>query len=313
VIFNDGGVLAGDSKFLWDKNANRLDVDGPVVVTGLVTAGSATITGALTVDTTTLVANAAGYTDKVGIGTATPTETLEVKGTANFYNTSGTYVGFKHNVTQVGYIGTANAFITGGATTNFGLSAQSALVLASGASAIERLKVEAAGDITISTGNVVMATSGKGIDFSAVTGGTGTATANVLNDYEEGIWDASFITGGGTVTINPAVNRCRYTKIGRLVTVNGLIQVSSVSSPTGPLLIAGLPFTIPTATEGDTYSAASLSVDNLEVTATGQIVGYGSPTSTNIYLYRYQAGVLIGLAPSAKASSEFVFTFTSSV
>jgi hypothetical protein len=39
VIFNDGGVLAGDTKFLWDKTANRLDVDGPVVITGDLTAG----------------------------------------------------------------------------------------------------------------------------------------------------------------------------------------------------------------------------------------------------------------------------------
>jgi|694.fasta_scaffold104845_2 filamentous hemagglutinin len=69
VIFNDGGVLAGDTKFLWDKNANRLDVDGPVA-----------ITGALTVATNTLVADAVGYTGKVGIATATPADFLEVVG-----------------------------------------------------------------------------------------------------------------------------------------------------------------------------------------------------------------------------------------
>jgi hypothetical protein len=46
----------------------------------IVVPGNATITGALTVDTTTLVANAAGYTDKVGIGTATPADTLDVNG-----------------------------------------------------------------------------------------------------------------------------------------------------------------------------------------------------------------------------------------
>jgi hypothetical protein len=48
VIFNDGGVLAGDTKFLWDKNANRLDVDGPVVITGDLTVD----TNVLKVDTT---------------------------------------------------------------------------------------------------------------------------------------------------------------------------------------------------------------------------------------------------------------------
>jgi hypothetical protein len=61
VIFNDGGVLAGDTKFLWDKTANRLDVDGPVV-----------ITGDLTVDTSTLKVDSTN--DRVGIGTASPAQ-----------------------------------------------------------------------------------------------------------------------------------------------------------------------------------------------------------------------------------------------
>jgi hypothetical protein len=70
VIFNDGGVLAGDTKFLWDKTANRLDVDGPVV-----------ITGDLTVQTTGLILNTSG----LGVG-ITPTSfgggygTIQVSG-----------------------------------------------------------------------------------------------------------------------------------------------------------------------------------------------------------------------------------------
>jgi hypothetical protein len=135
----------------------------------------------------------------------------------------------------------------------------------------------------------------------------------LLNDYEEGTWDAAFATGGGTVTIKTTSNRCRYTKIGRLVTVNGFLQVNSVSSPTGPLLITGLPFTIPAGTEGDAYSVVSIMADNLETTATGQITGYGAPSSTNIYLYRYEAGAIINMAPTVKANSEIIFTFTYSV
>ena len=73
VIFNDGGVLAGDPQFLWNKTTNLLTV-----------TGSATITGALTVDTTTLVVNPAGYPDRVGIGTATPANALDVNGGAAF-------------------------------------------------------------------------------------------------------------------------------------------------------------------------------------------------------------------------------------
>ena len=49
VIFNDGGTnLAGDAGLVYNKTTDAL------TVAGLVTAGSATITGDLTVDTSTL-------------------------------------------------------------------------------------------------------------------------------------------------------------------------------------------------------------------------------------------------------------------
>jgi hypothetical protein len=53
-------------------------INGPLTV-----AGSATITGALTVDTNTLVVNAAGYADRVGIGTASPNRNLSIFGASN--------------------------------------------------------------------------------------------------------------------------------------------------------------------------------------------------------------------------------------
>jgi len=49
---------------------------GALTVTGLVTAGSATITGDLTVDTSTLKVDSAN--DRVGVGTTTPSQKLEV-------------------------------------------------------------------------------------------------------------------------------------------------------------------------------------------------------------------------------------------
>jgi hypothetical protein len=59
VIFNDGGVLAGDPQFLWNKTTNLLTV-----------TGSATITGDLTVDTSTLKVDSTN--NRVGVGTASP-------------------------------------------------------------------------------------------------------------------------------------------------------------------------------------------------------------------------------------------------
>ena len=67
VIFNDGGVLAGDADFQWDKTTNLLTV-----------TGSATITGDLTVDTSTLKVDSAN--NRVGINNASPAQALDIDG-----------------------------------------------------------------------------------------------------------------------------------------------------------------------------------------------------------------------------------------
>jgi len=73
VIFNDGGTnLAGDAGLVYNKTTDAL------TVAGLVTAGSATITGDLTVDTSTLKVDSTN--NRVGILTATPNDILEVVG-----------------------------------------------------------------------------------------------------------------------------------------------------------------------------------------------------------------------------------------
>jgi hypothetical protein len=73
VIFNDGGTnLAGDAGLVYNKTTDAL------TVAGLVTAGSATITGDLTVDTSTLKVDSTN--NRVGIGTATPTAAFDILG-----------------------------------------------------------------------------------------------------------------------------------------------------------------------------------------------------------------------------------------
>jgi hypothetical protein len=67
VIYNNNGVLAGDPKFLWDDALNKLDIDG-----------SATISGDLTVDTSTLKVASGSNQVGVGITTFTGTQSLQV-------------------------------------------------------------------------------------------------------------------------------------------------------------------------------------------------------------------------------------------
>ena len=80
------------------------------------------------------------------------------------------------------------------------------------------------GDVTLSTGNLVIGTSGKGIDFSAT---PNTGTSELLADYEEGTFTPTFtnLTVVGTPTYTG-----RYTKVGRLVTFTLRIQSTTTTS-----------------------------------------------------------------------------------
>jgi hypothetical protein len=93
------------------------------------------------------------------------------------------------------------------------------------------------GDQTLSTGNLVIGTSGKGIDFSAT---PGTGTSELLADYEEGTYTPTVTASSGTLTTVTATGN--YTKIGRQVTVNVSVTLTDAGSGSGALLVT-LPFT----------------------------------------------------------------------
>mgnify|MGYP007072276945 FL=1 len=129
----------------------------------------------------------------------------------------------------------------------------------------DRLKISPAGDVSVLTGNLVMATSGKGIDFAAtadLSDGDATPTQELFDDYEEGTWTATVgNAGGGTITVNSSSDECTYVKIGRHVFLNGSIGISSVSSPSGRLTIDGKPFNT-TGGEGGHRGAGSMMLHN---------------------------------------------------
>jgi len=109
------------------------------------------------------------------------------------------------------------------------------------------------GDVTLSTGNLVIGTSGKGIDFSAT---PGTGTSELLADYEEGTWtpvvaDAS--SGGNTGSFSGSAT---YTKIGRQVTVRMYISGINTAGMTAgnTLFIRGLPYASSNTAQGNFYT-----------------------------------------------------------
>ena len=113
------------------------------------------------------------------------------------------------------------------------------------------------------SGNVIL-NSGSGIDFSAT---SGTGTSELLDDYEEGTFTATATPQtSGSVTLNTSYDTLSYTKIGRIVTINGEIRITSVSSPVGNRLIINLPFAVGNLTDfagranGATYGYISSTV-----------------------------------------------------
>ena len=73
--------------------------------------------------------------------------------------------------------------------------------------------------------------------------GTDTATANTLDDYEEGTWTPTFYGGTTAGSYTLTVTAAQYVKIGRCVTVTAEIDdITTVSAGTGSVRIGGLPF-----------------------------------------------------------------------
>tara|TARA_R100000654_G_scaffold37312_1_gene62923 strand:- start:580 stop:1227 length:648 start_codon:yes stop_codon:yes gene_type:complete len=100
------------------------------------------------------------------------------------------------------------------------------------------------GNTTITSGNLVIGTSGNGIDFSATSDASG-MTSELLDSYEEGsftpvVADAS---SGGNTASGTFVGQ--YVKVGKLVQIYcnlGNINTSGMTSGNA-LVIRGLPFT----------------------------------------------------------------------
>ena len=126
---------------------------------------------------------------------------------------------------------------------------------AQGGTMTRKMAIEQDGDVHIDTGNVVIGTSGKGIDFSATSDLAG-MTSELLDDYEEGTYSVT-VTGGSGGSATLSNNYGVYTKIGRMVTVNINVSVTNKNSLSGDIQIS-LPFTV-----GDTLSGTSLEANGV--------------------------------------------------
>jgi len=89
-----------------------------------------------------------------------------------------------------------------------------------------------------------------GIDFSATqpAGDAGTTmSTETLDSYEEGDWTPAVKDAGNQGTWSVTPQRCRYLKVGRMVSISGVLTgigySTSASPPSSYLQITGMPFT----------------------------------------------------------------------
>ena len=119
------------------------------------------------------------------------------------------------------------------------------------ASPTERMRIDKSGNVTISQGNLIMGTGGYGIDFSAQTASSATgstASAEILDHYEEGMWTPTMSSG----TVGTGADG-RYIRIGDFVLIYVLMnQFSDITSST-PIQISGVPFASAGQSTGSFY------------------------------------------------------------
>jgi hypothetical protein len=130
--------------------------------------------------------------------------------------------------------------------------------------------------------------------------------ANVLDDYEEGE-HTSVITCGnsGTVTLDGTNNKLSYVKIGSMVTVNGLLSVSSVSSPDGYFTFS-VPFTLGDGTGLSKRCSGSVTVYGVSGLDVNQFVVVGIEAEARIRVYAGNATSIVNDSANALVASSAI-------
>lgn len=174
--------------------------------------------------------------------------------------------------------------------------------------------ISLAGNVTLSTGNLIVGTAGKGIDFSATSSGSGTMTSELLDDYEEGTWTpviADAGSGGNTGTCT--ILNATYTKVGRQVTVQTLITTLNTTGMTGGnvFFVRGLPFTGSDYAQGNFYT---FRVARAALTASSS-VGLSASTFVTFRLYTVSSAttdtsILVSNIVSGTSEVGFTLTYT---
>jgi hypothetical protein len=157
------------------------------------------------------------------------------------------------------------------------------------------------GDQTIVNGNLVIATSGKGIDFSAT---PGTGTSELLSDYEEGTWTPVVVASAGGTTSGGNFTGS-YTKIGRQVTVICAVENAGKNTLSGDITITGLPFT---SANNGLYATGEIRYGGFS-TAAGTTTLYSvvNPNTTSVAIQQFSKDDYIADLNASNLTATFNF------
>ena len=161
-------------------------------------------------------------------------------------------------------------------------------------------------------GNVLVGTStntsgggclqvSNGITFPATQ--SASSNANTLDDYEEGTFEPTLTPStSGTITLSSG-NLCAYTKIGRVVIVNGLIDVASVSTPVGTsVTINNLPY----SSNASGYQRSAGATFAVNLTSGTSLANLTVGSSTTSFVLQLNASLI---QSSTQINFQLTYTF----
>jgi hypothetical protein len=225
-------VDVSDTSMAASGTTKRISINNILACSPSATLASATITGDLTVDTSTLKVDSTN--NRVGIGTASPAYPLSVAGRISY--SSGIGEGADLTVSSSGTV----------LQYGLGSSWTQQLFYLAGAEAMRLNSTGLGVGVTpAGTGGCLQLKSG--ITFPATQ--VASSDANTLDDYEEGTWTPALtFATPGTLALTYNLQSGIYTKIGRLVTVIFKVSFAAAGiikgTASGNLSITGLPFTV---------------------------------------------------------------------
>jgi len=148
------------------------------------------------------------------------------------------------------------------------------------------------GNQTLSTGNLVIGTSGGGVDFSAT---PGTGTSELLADYEEGTFTPQLFFGATEISVYNA-QAGWYTKVGNTVYFTVFIQVQQKGAGTGAVTVRNLPFT----SQSSNDHKYSFSVTGQSLTLlTGALFGVMDQNTTQVGIFQTDSTGGVALTDAA--------------